>query len=136
MKDASEKGPIGTHFAACDDCGSEGDHICPVCHPECEAAFKPIEKAPEPPKDLPKVGQDFPLSDDLDHIEISLTGPWGPEDMKALVEGFQAAAEAAKADGLGMQFVAVRRIKRKHLTLPKDPRLLAFPSKVINVHGN
>ena len=49
------------------------------------------------------------LIDDLDHIRIQLKGPWTNDDLQALAAGMQASSDAAREDGLGLDFFAIRK---------------------------
>lgn len=115
-----EQGPLGTQVGVCTRCHAEVDLVCPACHPEVDEAFRLLDDAdPLPTPPIPAL----PAVNDLDHIQVRLTGPWTQEDLRAVTEGFQAAAEAAKADGLTMEFVAVKkRSKGLHAPLPPELR--------------
>lgn len=131
---SEEEAPLGTTFTTCSTCKGESDHICPICHPECDTAFKSLEESGEAVAPANPITQDFPLINDLDHIQVRLLGPWPPEALKAMMDGFQAAAEAAKEDGLRMEFVAIRRRPIKAFRaevkeiIGADGKLLPFKS--------
>ncbi len=138
-----EKGPIGTLYGECPDCHSESDHICPVCHPECEAAFKPLTEAPETGLGASRIDPTAPVAlDDLHHIEMYLKGAWTQQDLANLAVGFQAAAEAAKEDGLIIEIIAIRNKKTSDqfsvtpsLNRAMRRKLLPFNGK-IRLEGN
>ncbi|MBU6231476.1 hypothetical protein KGP36_02305 [Patescibacteria group bacterium] len=118
-----ERGPHGTIYATCPDCKAEVDMICPNCHPECEKVFDFGSTDPATPSEVKQVH--IPPIEDIDHIQVRLSGSWSEQDLDNMAQGFQAAAEAAKEDGLGMEFVFVTKRKRGPVLgrpLPKEIR--------------
>ena len=117
---SEETGPRGTHYADSDTCKNESDHICPVCHPECEAVFRGLTDDYDPAYATTQAAEKqeafkLPQVNDLDHIQIRLSGDWDSEALRNVALGFQAAAEAAKENGLTMEFIAVKKAAARSL---------------------
>ncbi len=94
----------------CDECDGEQTFVQENGVFACSMCLKPMKpQVADSVPDGAKAEEAEVLVNDLDHICIYLKGPWTNDDLQNLAAGMQASSDAAKEDGLELNFFAIRK---------------------------